>query len=216
MAIAFSDDNFTVSPKRVREICRLIIEKKLDIWWWSLSTTSMLLRNEDMVGLMAKAGAKTIYIGVESPDPEALRELNKNAEADAAVKAVALLKRSNIEIFASYILGGIKDDAGAILRTIRFARSLDTSVAQFSILTPYPGTVLFERLEDRLRHKKWHLYDGIHLVFKHTLVPFVAMELLLIWAYVSYYARGWKAIKGFLRVLARNTLALKLFGSKAN
>ena len=170
-AIAFCDDNFTVSPKRVREICRLIIEKQLDIWWWSLSTTSTLVRNEDMVSLMAKAGARTVYIGVESPDPEALKEFNKNAEADAPSKAVALLKRHNLEVFASYILGGINDDTGAILRTIRFARSLDTSVAQFTILTPYPGTVLFNKLKDRLRHKKWRLYDGIHLVFRHHACP---------------------------------------------
>jgi radical SAM superfamily enzyme YgiQ (UPF0313 family) len=215
-AIAFCDDNFTVSPKRVREICRLIIEKKLDIWWWSLSTTSTLLRNEDMVSLMAKAGARTVYIGVESPDPEALKGFNKNAEADAPSKAVALLKRHNLEVFASYILGGNNDDIGGILRTIKFARSLDTAVAQFTILTPYPGTVLFNTLKDRLRHKKWRLYDGIHLVFKHTHVPLVPMELLLIWAYVSYYARGWKAIKGFLKAFVKNALVLKLFGGKTN
>jgi len=215
-AIAFTDDNFTVSPKRVREICRLIIEKNLDIWWWSLSTTSTLLSNEDMVSLMAKAGAKTVYIGVESPDPEALKELNKNTKANAPSKAVALLKRNNLEIFASYILGGINDDIGAILRTIKFARSLDTAVAQFSILTPYPGTALFNKLKDRLRHKKWRLYDGIHLVFRHKHVPFVPMELLLIWAYVSYYARGWRAIKGFLKAFVKNTLVMKLFCGKAN
>jgi len=215
-AIAFCDDNFTVSPRRVREICKLLIEKNLDIWWWSLSTTTALLRNEDMVSLMAKAGAKTVYIGVESPDPETLKELNKDASADAPSEAVALLKRNKLEIFASYILGGTNEDAGAILRTIRFARSLDTSVAQFSILTPYPGTVLFEKLKDRLRHKKWRLYDGTHLVFKHEHVPYVSMHLLLLWAYVSYYARGWGAIKGFVKAFVKNTPILKLFWGKAH
>jgi len=193
-----------VSPRRVREICRLLIEKNLDIWWWSFSTASALVRNEDMVRLMAKAGAKTVYIGVESPDPETLKELNKDASADAPFEAVALLKRNKLEIFASYILGGMNEDVGAILRTIRFARSLDTSVAQFSILTPYPGTVLFEKLTDRLRHTKWSLYDGTHLVFKHEHVSYVQMQLLLLWAYVSYYARGWRAIKGFLKALVKN------------
>jgi len=215
-AVAFCDDNFTVSPKRVREICALIIEKGLDIWWWSFSTASSLLSNEEMVRLMAKAGAKTVYIGVENPDPETLKAFKKDALPDAASKAVALLKRNNIEIFASYILGGLNENTGTILRTIRFARSLDTAVAQFSILTPYPGTALFDKLKDRLRHTKWHLYDGTHLVFKHEHVRFVAMELLLIWAYVSFYARGWKAIRGFLRALARNTLVLKRFCGRAN
>jgi hypothetical protein len=42
------------------------------------------------------------------------------------------------------------------------------------------------------------------------------MELLLIWAYVSYYARGWRAIKGFLNAFVKNALGLKLFGGKTN
>jgi anaerobic magnesium-protoporphyrin IX monomethyl ester cyclase len=102
------------------------------------------------------------------------------------------------------------------LETIRFARSLDTSVAQFSILTPYPGTVLFEKLKDRLRHTKWSLYDGTHLVFKHEHVSYVQMQLLLLWAYVSYYARGWRAMRGFLKAFVRNTPVLKLYWGKAN
>lgn len=215
-AIAFSDDNFTASPRRVREICNLLLGKKLDIWWWSLSTTTALLRNEDMVSLMAKAGAKTVYIGIESPDPATLKELNKNAGANAPSEAVALLKRHKLDIFASYILGGMSEDAAAILKTIKFARSLDTSVAQFSILTPYPGTVLFEKLKDRLRHKKWRLYDGTHLVFRHEHVSYVLMHLLLLWAYVSYYARGRASIKGFVKALVRNTPALKVFRGRAN
>jgi anaerobic magnesium-protoporphyrin IX monomethyl ester cyclase len=215
-AVAFCDDNFTVSPKRVKEICSLIIEKKLDIWWWALSTTGILLKNEDMVALMAKAGAKTVYIGVESPDPEALKEFNKNAKADAPAKAVAMLERNGLEVFASFILGGVNDDIRAIFRTIKFARTLNSSVAQFSILTPYPGTVLFNKLKDRLRHKKWHLYDGVHLVFRHKNVSFLPMELLLIWAYVSFYARGWRAIKGFLKAFVKNAPVLKLFYGKAN
>lgn len=209
-AIAFCDDNFTVSPKRVKDICLLILEKKLDIWWWGLSTAETLLKNEDMVGLMAKAGAKTVYIGVESPDPETLREYNKRIKTDTPSRAVALLKRNGLQVFASYILGGINDDAGKILQTVKFARLLDTEVAQFSILTPYPGTGLFSKLESSLRHKKWRLYDGVHLVFRHKNVSFIMMEFLLIWAYVSYYARGWKAIKGFIKAFARNSPILRL------
>jgi radical SAM superfamily enzyme YgiQ (UPF0313 family) len=163
---------------------------------------------------MAKAGAKTVYIGVESPDPEALTALNKNVEADAASQAVALLKRNNLETLASYIIGGINDDIGAILRTIKFARSLDTAAVQFTILTPYPGTVLFNKLKDRMRHKKWHLYDGMHLVFRHRHVSYAAMELLLIWGYLSFYARGWRAIKGFAKAFVNNARVMKGFGRR--
>lgn len=212
-AVAFCDDNFTVSPKRVKEICTLIQEKGLDIWWWCLSTANNLLSNEEMVQMMAKSGAKTVYIGVESANPEILKEFNKKIKTDTASKTIALLKRNGLETFASFIIGGLNDDTQSILRTIRFARQLDAEVAQFTILTPYPGTVLFHQLKDRLRHRKWHLYDSTHLVFRHKNVPYVLMQLLLVWAFLSYYARGWRAIKGFVKAIFNNTPVLRsLYG----
>ncbi len=189
-AFAFCDDNFTVSPQRVKDICSLILGKGLDIWWWCLSSPALLLENEDMVGLMAKAGAKTVYIGVESANPATLKEFNKGITQDIPFRAVDLLRRNGIEAFGSYILGGANDNLSTTLKTIKHARTLDTAVAQFTILTPYPGTALFKEMAPALRHKKWHLYDGMHLVFRHKKIPFVLMELLLIFAYASFYARG--------------------------
>lgn len=208
-AIAFCDDNFTVSPKRVIEVSSLILEKGFDIWWWCLSSPNILLKNEDMVRMMARSGAKTIYIGVESANLATLKEFNKSLEEDTAYQAVSLLKKNGIQIFASYILGGLNDDIKTIFKTIKMARRLNTEVAQFSILTPFPGTTLYGKVKDRLRHKKWEKYDGIHLVFRHENVSFVVMELLLILAYFSFYVRGWRAVKGFLSALIKNTPILK-------
>ena len=200
-AVAFCDDNFTVSPERVKEICSMIIESGLDIWWWCLSTPATLLKNEDMVRLMSKSGAKTVYIGVESVNPSTLKEFNKGLTTDIPQKAANLLKKNGIEVFASYILGGVNDDLRTMLATIKFARKLDTSVAQFTILTPYPGTTLHRNISGLLRHRRWHLYDGFHLVFRHGKVSFVMMHLLLIWA---YYARSRRAARGFMNALKNN------------
>ncbi|HBR16065.1 MAG: hypothetical protein A3G39_08720 [Deltaproteobacteria bacterium RIFCSPLOWO2_12_FULL_43_16] len=208
-AIAFCDDNFTVSPKRVIEVSNLIMEKGLDIWWWCLSSPNILLKNEDMLSIMAKSGAKTIYIGVESASPATLKEFNKSMEEDTAYKAVNLLKKNGIQIFASYIIGGLNDDIKAILRTIKLAKRLDTEVAQFSILTPYPGTGLYEQIKHILRHKDWGKYDGVHLVFRHKNISYVFMQLLLILAYLSFYVRGVRAVKGFLSVFIKNTPIFK-------
>ncbi len=208
-AFAFCDDNFTVLPQRVKEICSLIIEKGLDVWWWCLSSPALLLKNEDMVRMMARAGAKTIYIGVESANPATLKEFNKGITQDIPFKAVDLLRRNGIEAFGSYILGGLNDTISTTLATVRHARKLDTAVAQFTILTPYPGTALYNDMQPVLRHKKWHLYDGIHLVFRHRNIAFVPMELLLIWAYASFYARGLRSIKNFFKAFTNNSPVLK-------
>ncbi len=208
-AIVFSDDNFTISTKRVKELCKRILEKRYDLWWWCMSSPNTLIKNEDMVELMARAGAKTVFIGVESGSEKTLEEFNKKMDTSTAEKAVAVLKKYGIEIYASYIIGGINDNASSILRTIKFARKLDTNVAQFSILTPYPGTVLYEKLKGKISNKNWLFYDGVHLVFKHEKVPYNLMQFLLIWAYISFYMRNWCAIKGFFKTFSKNNPVMK-------
>ena len=76
-AVAFVDDTFNLIPKRVIEICHGIVEKKLDLWWWCLSRIDLLLRNQEMVKEMVGAGAKSVFIGVESSSPRTLEELGR-------------------------------------------------------------------------------------------------------------------------------------------
>jgi anaerobic magnesium-protoporphyrin IX monomethyl ester cyclase len=183
----------------------MIRDRDLDLWWWCLSTQNTLINNEQMIQTMAQAGAKTIYVGIESAASKTLKEFNKDMEKDRSYDTIRLLKKNGIQVFASYIIGGLSDDVRSIINTIKLARSLDTEVAQFTILTPYPGTAIYTQLKHRLRHKKWHLYDGVHLVFKHDTIPYLLMELLLLCAYGSFYARGLKAVKGFVKAFINNS-----------
>ena len=131
----------TSLPKRVIEICHGIVEKKLDLWWWCLSRIDLLLRNEEMVKEMVRAGAKSVFIGVESSSPKTLEELKKGIDVEKhGSEPWRCCKRNGLEIHASYILGGLHDTVKTIHETIRFAKRLDTNVAQFCNLTPYPGT----------------------------------------------------------------------------
>jgi len=210
-AVAFCDDNFTISPERVKELCKRIIEKRYDLWWWCMSSPSMLIKNKEMLELMSKAGAKTVFIGVESGSETTLKAFNKKMDGNTAIKAVSVLKQNKIEIHASFILGGVEENANSILKTIKFARKLNSNVAQFSILTPYPGTALYKKLKNKIIDKKWHRFNGFFLVFRHEKVSYYAMELLLLWAYVSFYLRNWLALKGFVKVFTKNNPVMKKF-----
>ncbi len=195
-AVAFVDDTFTLSPKRAIAISRGIIERKLDLWWWSLSRTDLLLRNEAMVEEMVRAGAKSIFVGIESPNQRVLDSFRKGIDAEGAREAVAMLKRHGIQIHASYILGGLQDTPRTVEETLRFARELDTDVAQFCILTPYPGTAVYEQVKDRISRWRgpWAFFDMQHLVFKHEHFSFVRLEWLLLKAHLLYYTRSRRAI----------------------
>lgn len=207
-AAAFVDDNFTLFPQRVVAISEEILRRGLDIWWWNLSRAETIVQNEEMLKVMRRAGAKTIYIGVESANPLTLSDLGKKMSLDTVVKAVELLKKHGFEIFASYIFGHPRETARDIHKTIRFAKRLDTNVAQFSILTPYPGTALYEELKDRIWTRHWSFYDSQHLVYRHGRISFMRLEWLLLMANFLYYTRSKKAVQDVWRVVKRHKLGL--------
>jgi len=210
-AVAFVDDTFNLFPKRVIEICHGIRERNLDLWWWCLSRIDLLLRNEEMIREMTRAGAKAVFIGVESPHPGTLQELGKGFKVEEAVQAVDMLKRNGLQIHASYILGGLHDTVETIHETIRYAKRLDTNVAQFSILTPYPGTRVYEQVKDRIFkwRSPWSFFDMQHLVFKHDHLSFVRMEWLLLKAHLLYYTRSRKAIQDIWRHIKKHRLGFR-------
>jgi len=209
-AVAFVDDTFNVSPKRVMELCRGIIDRKLDLWWWNLSRIDLLLRNEEMVKEMVRAGGKAVFIGVESSNPKTLDELKKGIDVEDIVQTVEMLKRNGVEMHASYILGGLHDDVKTIHDTIRFAKRLDTNVAQFSILTPYPGTAVYEQVKDRIFkwRSPWSFFDMQHLVFKHDHLSFIRMEWLLLKAHLLYYTRSKRAIQDIWHHIKKHRLGI--------
>jgi anaerobic magnesium-protoporphyrin IX monomethyl ester cyclase len=207
-AVAFVDDNFTLSSERVVAISEGIIKKGLDIWWWNFSRAETIVKNEEMLKVMRRSGAKTIYIGVESANPQTLSALGKKMDLDTVIKAVELLKKHGFEIFASYILGSPRDKVKDIHETIRFAKRLDTNVAQFSILTPYPGTALYEELKGRIWIRHWPFYDSQHLVYKHDHISFMRMEWLLLKANLLYYTRSKKAMQDVWQLAKRHKLGL--------
>jgi len=211
-AVAFVDDTFNLMPKRVIEICHGILERRLDLWWWCLSRIDLLLRNEEMVKEMVRAGAKSVFIGVESSSPRTLEELRKGIHVDETVQTVEMLKRNGLGIHASYILGGLHDTVQTIHDTIRFAKRLDTNVAQFSILTPYPGTAVYQQVKDRIFkwRSPWSFFDMQHLVFKHDHLSFIRMEWLLLKAHLLYYTRSKKAVQDIWHHVKKHRLGIRV------
>ena len=210
-AIAFLDDTFNLFPKRVIELCRGITARKFDLWWWNLSRIDLLLRNEEMVQEMVRAGARAVFIGVESSNPKTLEELRKGIDVKETVQTVEMLKRKGLEIHASYILGGLHDTVKTIHDTIRFAKRLDTNVAQFAILTPYPGTAIYQQVKDRISkwRSPWSFFDMQHLVFKHDHLSFIRMEWLLLKAHLLYYTRSKKGIQDIWYHIKKHRLGIQ-------
>jgi radical SAM superfamily enzyme YgiQ (UPF0313 family) len=122
-------------------------------------------------GLLEKAvacGLRSLFVGFETLNPAALRAQGKvqNLRRDYG-QAIRWLHDLGVMVNGSFVFGMDEDDASVFDRTVEWAISQGIETATFHILTPYPGTVLFKRMEKegRLRHRDWDLYDTRHVVY---------------------------------------------------
>jgi anaerobic magnesium-protoporphyrin IX monomethyl ester cyclase len=208
-AVAFIDDNFTLAPERVEQIADGIIERGYDLKWWTFSRVDTIVRNPGMVARMAAAGAIMVYMGIESGSDDTLNSLGKDTNSTDVFQAVDILRRNGIESYGSYIIGNLNESAADVEKTIELAIRLNTNIAQFTILTPYPGTRLYEQVKERIFCRRWKFYDALHLVFRHPRINRFHLQLLLIKAFVRFYRRSREAVAGFKQAADRSKLSLK-------
>lgn len=190
-ALAFMDDNFTLSPRRVLAVCEEIIRRGLDIYWWCFSRVDVLVKKEAMIEKMAQAGARMVFLGIESVSQAVLDSYRKGITADMARRAVELLKKYGIRVWASFIIGDLADTKETIRETVKYACSLEPDIAEFSILTPFPGTQLFEEARKRglIATYDWSRFDGAHATMEtpHLTRRQIAREAIR--AYLRFYLR---------------------------
>jgi anaerobic magnesium-protoporphyrin IX monomethyl ester cyclase len=188
-AIAFFDDNFTLSTKRMIKLCENMLQREWDLYWWAFTRVDSVVKNEDAVKLMAEAGLKQVFVGFESGSQEVLDQIGKDLDVEKAFKAVEILKKYKISIWASFIIGALNETKRMIKQTIKFANKLNPEFVQFGILTPYPGTVLYEKVRNRLLTTNWKKFWGGDPVIKLDKLSPQELKKLFWRANLSFYAR---------------------------
>ena len=208
-AVTFMDDNFTLASGRAEQIADGIVERGYDLKWWTFSRVDTIVANPGMVTSMAAAGCIMVYMGIESGSDDTLNSLGKETNAADAFKAVDILRRNGVESYGSYIIGNLNESAADVEKTIDLSIKLDTNIAQFTILTPYPGTVLYEQIKDRIFCRRWKFYDGLHVVFRHPQIIRFHLQLLLIKAFIKFYRRSREAVAGFKQATEKSKLSFR-------
>jgi radical SAM superfamily enzyme YgiQ (UPF0313 family) len=139
--IDFLDDTFTVDKKRVEEICNLIKKEKIDISW--SCGTRVELFDKKMAFFLKKAGCNQVLFGLESANQKSLDFMKKGFLLQHSKKAIINAKNQNIKISTNFILGIPGENIDMIRKTIDFPKKYDLSDVTFSVLTPYPGTEIY-------------------------------------------------------------------------
>lgn len=162
----FYDDNFSADKKRVRAFCDLLTEHKLDINW-SIQVRTDLTQDQKLVEQMAAVGLNWVNIGFESIDDEVLAALHKNQTCADIERAIKILHSYGINIHGMFMFGEDNDTPENIEKTVDFAIKNEIDTVQFSILTPFPGTRIYETIvqSNRLLHTTWDYYNGMFIVF---------------------------------------------------
>jgi len=140
----------------------------LKVQWYGLSTV-LLGDDPKLLALAERSGCKGILMGLESISRENLRDSKKGFNSPERYKElVATLHRHGIALQGCFVFGLDHDTPEIFLETAQFAVEARIDLPRFAVVTPFPGTALFHRLEreGRILTRNWELYDGQHVVFQ--------------------------------------------------
>ena len=141
-SVVFYDDLFTVKKDRVVDICRGILERKLDIEWKCEGRVNIVDR--ETLSWMKRAGCSMIAYGVESGNQKGLDYLNKGTKVGQIREAFELTRSAGIKPMGYFVLGIPVETFEDEINTIEFAKEIRAAYAQFSVLSPTPGTRLYD------------------------------------------------------------------------
>jgi radical SAM superfamily enzyme YgiQ (UPF0313 family) len=177
VSVFFIDDNFAINIKRTKSLLRDIIAAEAQLPWVA-QISANLLRDEELVDLIAASGGKWIFIGMESLDAANLSDVNKSFNKPGEYAAVLdRLAKRDIYAITSFIFGLDNDTAGVAERTLQQIEMWPPGLPVFSALTPLPGTPLYARLktDGRLTRPK-HWLDFAPFKLSHSPLKITASE----------------------------------------
>lgn len=157
--VFFLDDSFGTDVRFYTALMQTILDTGTQIRWVTQATTA-LAQKPELLKLAQKSGCVGVLIGFESLSQESLREADKSYKAREYADIIKKLHDHGIGVEGTFIFGFDHDDEGVFERTVEFCERTRLNVAQFSVLTPLPGTQLFERFraEGRLLYEPWNDY----------------------------------------------------------
>lgn len=164
--VGFSDDNIFGNRIYAKNLFNAL--KHEGVIWMAQSSVN-IADDPELLNLAARSGCKGLFIGLESMDNESLVQMHKGfLKPQKFADSVVRLHDRGIGVMGAFILGSDNEDTSIFHKTLEFVKRIKIDLAQFSILTPYPGTALYNKLlkESRIFNFDWLKYDCGNAVFK--------------------------------------------------
>ena len=165
--VMFLDDNIIGHPEYAKALFKAI--KPLNIKWVGQASVSLLVGDDELIRLAADSGCEVLFFGIESVSVEQLKTMRKALkEIEHLEEAFKKIKKMGILIHASMVFGFDNDTKEIFEETVQFLIKNKISTVSFNVLTPYPGTKIYNDLkkENRLITTDWRYYDHNTVVFQ--------------------------------------------------
>jgi radical SAM superfamily enzyme YgiQ (UPF0313 family) len=188
--VVFIDDNIVGNRLYAKELFSRLkpLRKK-----WASQASITLTRDPELLRLAAESGCVSLFVGIESLSSENLKDVNKTFnQVHQYEEAIKALHDQDIMIVAGFIFGLDHDDEGVFERTLRFCERNRLELPSFFVLTPLPGTPLFQKMEaeGRLLHRNWAEYNGATVVFEPKLMTAETLQRGFNWVCQQAYSWG--------------------------
>jgi len=161
--IAFLDDTFVAWAERTEKICDLINKRKMKFKWWCYARVRGF--QPSLIKKMKAAGCYALNFGVESGNEELLKRIKKNITKKEVWDVISAAKENGLMVHASFMIGLPGDTRETVMQTINWAIKLSPDVALFCIVTPFPGTELYDEAKKKGWMKEISSWDqiGLHM-----------------------------------------------------
>ncbi|MEM1914346.1 MAG: radical SAM protein [Candidatus Nezhaarchaeales archaeon] len=219
--LIFTDDEFTINRKWIESFLKGLKDRGLDVEWTCGARVDSV--DERLLLKMYSSGCKAIYFGVESGSQETINKIGKRISLSQVKKVFEIIKRIGCSAVATFMLGFPWETVDDMRQTMKFALKLDPDYAQFTYVTPYPGTPLYEmaKKHNLIVDHEWSHYTTIRPVMRGFFFTLKDVETVFKEAYLRFYGRlkflvkhiKSGTLKAFLKIIFDNVILPRLRGS---
>jgi len=183
----FADDNIIADREYARSLFEAMIPLRKR---WVAQCSIEIANDEELLRLAGRAGCLGLFIGIETLSEENLASVAKGFnDSRGYLRRIEAIRRHGIGIVAGIIVGMDGDDPGAFERMLQFLQRARIDAVQVNIMTPLPGTPLFEdmRRKGRILDQDWSRYDFRHCVILPARMTARQLQDGADWIYAQFY-----------------------------
>jgi len=213
--VVLADDIFTSDNNWAAAVCEAFIRRGVTMAWTCTNGIRVDSANNELFGLMKRAGCYRVHFGFESGNDKVLTAFGKGGKAtlEQGIRAVEVARSSGMETFGMFMLGLSADTESSMRDTIEYAKRCSVDAMRFGITVPFPGTKMFDELhrKGRIKCYDWDyytVYNDVRALYDHPQLSWETVNRYYRKSHIETYLMNPAYI---LRRLRSHLLSLELF-----